>query len=91
MRLHLRAIVSGHALRAPWRQSALIRRRPLSGHEMLFGNAGQYYGRWQIEQGNRESAQYHLSRIAAICGTSREGYRSLASALEQAPGTGLVY
>jgi hypothetical protein len=29
----------------------------------------QYYGLWQIEQGNRDSAQYHLSRIAAICGT----------------------
>jgi tetratricopeptide (TPR) repeat protein len=29
----------------------------------------QYYGLWQIEQGNRDQAQYHLSRIAAICGT----------------------
>ena len=26
----------------------------------------QYYGLWQIEQGNREQAQYHLSRIAAM-------------------------
>jgi hypothetical protein len=51
----------------------------------------QYYGLWQIEQGNRDSAQYHLSRIAAICGTGCEEYRSLAAALEQAPGTGLVY
>jgi tetratricopeptide (TPR) repeat protein len=51
----------------------------------------QYYGLWQIEQGNRDQAQYHLSRIAAICGTSCEEYRSLAAALEQAPGTGLVY
>lgn len=51
----------------------------------------QYYGLWQIEQGNRESAQYHLSRIAAICGTGCEEYRSLAAALEKAPGTGLVY
>jgi tetratricopeptide (TPR) repeat protein len=25
-----------------------------------------YYGLWQIEQGNREQAEYHLSRIAAI-------------------------
>jgi tetratricopeptide (TPR) repeat protein len=25
----------------------------------------QYYGLWQIEQGNRDQAQYHLSRIAA--------------------------
>ena len=51
----------------------------------------QYYGLWQIEQGNRESAQYHLSRIAAICGTDCEEYRSLAAALEKPPGTGLVY
>jgi tetratricopeptide (TPR) repeat protein len=51
----------------------------------------QYYGLWQIEQGNRDQAQYHLSRIAAICGTSCEEYRSLAAALEKAPGTGFVY
>jgi tetratricopeptide (TPR) repeat protein len=51
----------------------------------------QYYGLWQIEQGNRESAQYHLSRIAALAGTSSEEYRSLAAALEKSPGTGLVY
>ena len=25
----------------------------------------QYYGLWQLEQGNRDQAQYHLSRIAA--------------------------
>jgi tetratricopeptide (TPR) repeat protein len=51
----------------------------------------QYYGLWQIEQGNRDQAQYHLSRIAAICGTDCEEYRSLAEALEKPPGTGLVY
>src|SRR6202048_5189279 len=51
----------------------------------------QYYGLWQIEQGNRDQAQYHRSRIAAICGTGCEEYRSLAAALEQAPGSGLVY
>jgi tetratricopeptide (TPR) repeat protein len=51
----------------------------------------QYYGLWQIEQGNRDQAQYHLARIAQICGTSCEEYRSLAAALEQPPGTGLVY
>jgi tetratricopeptide (TPR) repeat protein len=51
----------------------------------------QYYGLWQVEQGNRDSAQYHLSRIASIAGTSSEEYRSLAAALEQPPGTGLVY
>src|SRR3979490_95434 len=51
----------------------------------------QYYGLWQIEQGNRDQAQYHLSRIAAICGTDCKEYRSLAAALEKPPGTGLVY
>ena len=51
----------------------------------------QYYGLWQIEQGNRDQAQYHLSRIAAICGIDCQEYRSLAAALEKPPGTGLVY
>ena len=50
-----------------------------------------YYGLWQIEQGNRDQAQYHLSRIAAICGTDCAEYRSLADALEKPPGTALVY
>ncbi|HKU08951.1 MAG TPA: tetratricopeptide repeat protein [Bradyrhizobium sp.] len=51
----------------------------------------QYYGLWQVEQGNRDQAQYHLGRIAALAGTSSEEYRSLAAALEKSPGTGLVY
>ena len=51
----------------------------------------QYYGLWQVEQGNRDPAQYHLSRIAALAGTGSEEYRSLAAALEKPPGTGLVY
>jgi len=51
----------------------------------------QYYGLWQLEQGNRDQALYHLSRIAAICGTDCEHYKSLAAALEKPPGTGLVY
>ena len=50
-----------------------------------------YYGFWQIEQGNRDQALYHLSRIKAICGTDCEEYRTLAAALELPPGTGLVY
>ena len=50
-----------------------------------------YYGLWQIEQGNRDQALYHLSRIGAICGTDCAEYKSLAGALEQPPGTGLVY
>jgi tetratricopeptide (TPR) repeat protein len=51
----------------------------------------QYYGLWQVEQGNRDQAQYHLSKIASLAGTSSEEYRSLAAALEKPPGTGLVY
>jgi len=51
----------------------------------------QYYGLWQVEQGNRDSAQYHLNRIASLAGTNSEEYRSLAAALEKPPGTGLVY
>ena len=51
----------------------------------------QYYGLWQIEQGNRESAQYHLNRIGKLCGADCAEYRSLAAALEMPPGTGLVY
>jgi tetratricopeptide (TPR) repeat protein len=50
-----------------------------------------YYGLWQIEQGNREAAQYHLGRIAAICGTDCDEYRTLAAALEQPSGAGLIY
>ena len=51
----------------------------------------QYYGLWQVEQGNREQAQYHLGRLAQLAGTSSEEYRSLAAALDKQPGTGLVY
>ena len=51
----------------------------------------QYYGLWQLEQGNRDSAEYHLNRIGSLCGTDCAEYRSLAAALEKPPGTGLVY
>jgi tetratricopeptide (TPR) repeat protein len=51
----------------------------------------QYYGLWQIEQGNRDQAQYHLNKIAQLAGAASEEYRSLAEALEKPPGTGLVY
>jgi tetratricopeptide (TPR) repeat protein len=51
----------------------------------------QYYGLWQLEQGNRDQAQYHLNRIGQLCGTDCAEYRSLAAALEKPPGTGLVY
>ncbi|MGA9092043.1 MAG: tetratricopeptide repeat protein [Bradyrhizobium sp.] len=51
----------------------------------------QYYGLWQLEQGNRDQAQYHLNRIGQICGTDCPEYRSLASALEKPTDSGLVY
>src|SRR5712671_3245785 len=51
----------------------------------------QYYGLWQLEQGNREQAEYHLQKIAMLAGTGSSEYRSLADALEKPPGTGLVY
>jgi len=51
----------------------------------------QYYGLWQLEQGNREQAEYHLNKIASLAGTDSAEYRSLATALEKPPGTGLVY
>ena len=51
----------------------------------------QYYGMWQLEQGNREQAQYHLDKIAQLAGADSEEYRSLAAALEHPPGTTLVY
>ena len=51
----------------------------------------QYYGLWQLEQGNREQAEYHLQKIAQLAGTDSSEYRSLATALESPPGTGLVY
>jgi len=50
-----------------------------------------YYGLWQLEQGNREQAEYHLSRIGEICGTDCHEYQTLAAALETPPGAGLVY
>jgi tetratricopeptide (TPR) repeat protein len=51
----------------------------------------QYYGLWQVEQGNRDQAQYHLNKIAQLTGTTSEEYRSLADAMQKPPGTGLVY
>jgi tetratricopeptide (TPR) repeat protein len=51
----------------------------------------QYYGLWQVEQGNRDAAKFHLSKIASLAGTGSEEYRSLAAALEKPAGTGLVY
>ncbi|UPK32809.1 tetratricopeptide repeat protein [Bradyrhizobium sp. 186] len=51
----------------------------------------QYYGLWQLEQGNREQAQYHLNKIASLAGTDSSEYRSLATALDRPTGATLVY
>ncbi|MDA9403574.1 tetratricopeptide repeat protein [Bradyrhizobium sp. CCBAU 45389] len=51
----------------------------------------QYYGLWQLEQGNREQAQYHLNKIASLAGTESSEYRSLAAALDKPTGATLVY
>src|SRR5262245_58638289 len=51
----------------------------------------QYYGLWQLEQGNREQAQYHLNKIASLAGTDCTVYRSLAEALDKPTGATLVY
>jgi len=51
----------------------------------------EHCGLRQLEQGNHDQAQYHLSKIAAPAGTNSEEYRSLAAALEHPPGTGLIY
>jgi len=51
----------------------------------------QYYGLWQLEQGNREQAQYHLNKIASLAGTGSDEYRSLAAALDKPTGTTLIY
>ena len=51
----------------------------------------QYYGLWQLEQGNREQAQYHLNKIASLAGTNSSEYRSLAEALDKPTGATLVY
>lgn len=41
----------------------------------------QYYGLWQVEQGNREQAVYHLKKIEELAGKNTEEYRSLSAAL----------
>ena len=51
----------------------------------------QYYGLWQVEQGNRDQAQYHLNKIASLAGTDSSEYRSLAAALDKPTGATLVY
>jgi tetratricopeptide (TPR) repeat protein len=51
----------------------------------------QYYGLWQVEQGNRDQAQYHLGKLAQLTGKDSAEYKSLAAALEKAPGSGLTY
>jgi tetratricopeptide (TPR) repeat protein len=41
----------------------------------------QYYGLWQVEQGNRQQAQYHLAKLEQLAGKDSTEYRSLAQAI----------
>lgn len=41
----------------------------------------QYYGMWQLEQGNRLKAEEFLTKIAEICGMDCADYKSLRLAL----------
>lgn len=41
----------------------------------------QYYGLWQVEQGNREQAKYHLAKIEQLAGKNSVEYQSLSAAL----------
>jgi tetratricopeptide (TPR) repeat protein len=47
----------------------------------------QYYGLWQVEQGNREQAKYHLAKLAQLAGKDSPEYRSLADALTTGQAT----
>ena len=52
----------------------------------------QYYGLWQVEQGNRDQAQYHLNQIAAL--DRHSAARNIARSRlrsRRPPGTGLTY
>ena len=51
----------------------------------------QYYGLWQLEQGNRDPGAISPEPDRRLAGTDSAEYRSLAAALEKPPGTGLVY
>lgn len=41
----------------------------------------QYYGLWQVEQGNRQKAMEHLNKIGSLCGFTCPEYQSLGEAL----------
>ena len=41
----------------------------------------QYYGMWQLEQGNRLKAEEYLGTIKSICGENCDDYKSLLAAL----------
>ena len=41
----------------------------------------QYYGLWQVGQGNRQQVQDHLAKLEQLAGTDSDEYRSLAQAI----------
>src|SRR5258708_12931618 len=47
----------------------------------------QYYGLWQVEQGNPDQAQYHFSRIPAITATASQQYKPFPHPLQKPPAT----
>src|SRR5260370_3533858 len=51
----------------------------------------QYYGLWQVEHGNRDQSQYHLTRIAAPAGTSSAAYPPLAPPPDKPPAPPPVF
>ena len=46
----------------------------------------QYYGLWQVEQGNRQRAMEHLNKIGSLCGYTCPEYQSLGEALATSSG-----
>lgn len=46
----------------------------------------QYYGLWQVEQGNRQRAMEHLNKIGSLCGFTCPEYQSLGEALATTSG-----
>ena len=51
----------------------------------------QYYGLWQVEQGNRDQAQYHLNRIAQLTGTQARNIARSPPRWKSRRAPGLVY
>src|SRR5258707_8320945 len=74
VRTHLSLEKDAPVSRAVERAGRILCRPILSDERALKADPNhvktwQYYGLWQVEQGNRDQAQYHLNRIAELAGT----------------------